>query len=101
MEFLQQVYALFSYIREKLFRCGTQYMPVSGNEIEGTGGGNVACDPDSGLRSKQESALLHIFFVSIGATEQLIANIRGRSVGNFTFIKIDSFLNADQIAIFV
>jgi hypothetical protein len=32
MEFLQQVYALLSYIREKLFRCGTQYIPVSGNE---------------------------------------------------------------------
>jgi len=41
MEFLQQVYAFFSYIREKLFRCGTQYMPVSGNASENLSSQNV------------------------------------------------------------
>jgi hypothetical protein len=47
MEFLQQVYALFLYIKEKLFRCGTKYMPVIGNEYDIEKGGGACVGDDS------------------------------------------------------
>jgi hypothetical protein len=46
MEFLQQVCAFFSYIREKLFRWGTHYVPVSGNELDVERGGGACEDYD-------------------------------------------------------
>jgi len=49
MEFLQQVYAFFSYIREKLFRCGTHYLPVSGNEPDVENQCVVFFDAENGM----------------------------------------------------
>ena len=47
MKFLQEVYSLFLYIREKLFRCGTKYIPVIGNEPDIERGDGACEDYDS------------------------------------------------------
>ena len=49
MEFLQQVYAFFSYIREKLFRCGTQYARVSENESDVENQYTIMFDGENGM----------------------------------------------------
>jgi hypothetical protein len=49
MEFLQQVCAFFSYIREKLFRCGTHYVPVSGNESDVENQYTIMFDAENGM----------------------------------------------------